>query len=290
MITHVIPRRICGLLMHQTISRSFAARPHVNTSQLKEGRRSGALAMKVGMLAIFDKWGEKVVVTALKLDNCQVVQVKKEETNGYTALQLGIGEAKNSRVNISKRGHFEKAGLSVINRKLMEFKVTEDMLLPVGTRIRAMHFVPGQLVDVAGITRGKGFQGVMKRHNFSGGRATHGNSLSHRVPGSTGQSQDPGRTFKGKKMPGRMGGKRRTIQNLKIVKIDHGRDVIYIKGCIPGANGTFVRLVDAVKGPFYPEEPPKPTFLGKMPSDGEMLYAPVSEIDVGDYKVPDDAY
>lgn len=282
-------RNVCGLLLQPPLmSRCFAARPHVNTSQLKEGRRSGALAMKVGMLAIFDKWGEKVAVTALQLDNCQVVQVKTEETNGYTALQLGVGEAKKNRIQISQRGHYEKSDLSIINRKLMEFKVTEDMLLPVGTQINAMHFVPGQKVDVAGISRGKGFQGVMKRHNFSGGRATHGNSLSHRVPGSTGQSQDPGRTFKGKKMPGRMGGKRRTAQNLQIMKIDPKRNVVYIKGAVPGAKGTFVRIVDAVKGPFYPQDPPKPTYIGDIPD--QVLYAPSSELDTGDYKIPDDAY
>ena len=271
-----------------TSVRLFAARPHQNTSQLTEGKRTGALAMKVGMLAIFDKWGERHAVTALQMDGCQVVQVKTEETNGYTAMQLGVGEAKDRRVNISKRGHFEKHGLDLINRKLMEFRVSPDSLLPVGTKIGSMHFVPGQLVDVAGISRGKGFAGVMKRHNFSGGRATHGNSLSHRVPGSTGQSQDPGRTFKGKKMPGRMGGKRATAQNLKIMMVDPSRDVVYIKGAVPGANGSFVRVVDAVKGPFYPEEPPRPTFSGELPA--EPQFAPAPEKDTGDYIVPDDAY
>jgi large subunit ribosomal protein L3 len=269
-------------------TRSLAQRPAVNTSQLVEGRRTGALAMKVGMLAIFDKWGKRHAVTALQLDHCQVTQVKTEETNGYVALQLGVGEAKPNRVKISKKGHFEANNLETINRKLMEFRVTDDCILPVGTKISAMHFVPGQLVDVCGTSRGKGFAGVMKRHNFSGGRATHGNSLSHRVPGSTGQSQDPGRTFKGKKMPGRMGGKRATAQNLKIMKIDPQRDVIYIKGACPGPNGSFVRIVDAVMGPFYPEEPPMPTFIGDLPV--EHLFAPAPEKDSSDYAVPADAY
>jgi large subunit ribosomal protein L3 len=165
---------------------------------------------------------------------------------------------------------------------------SQDSLLAVGQKVGAMHFVPGQLVDVAGTTRGKGFAGVMKRWNFGGGRATHGNSLSHRAPGSTGQNQDPGRVFKGKKMPGRMGGERATAQNLKVLKIDPARDVLYIKGAVPGANGSFVRVVDAVKGPFYPAEPPRPTFTGEVPT--EPLYAPASEKDVGDYAVPDDAY
>eukprot|EP00605_Chrysophyceae_sp_TOSAG23-4_P001437 GSChrysophyteH1.ASY1.ANO1.1565.1 assembled CDS len=225
--------------------------------------------MKVGMLAIFDKWGDHTAVTALQLDHCQVVQVKTEETDGYTALQLG-------------------AELETFNRKLMEFRVSEDMLLPVGTPIGAMHFVPGQKVDIAGISRGKGFQGVMKRHNFGGGRATHGNSLSHRVPGSTGQSQDPGRTFKGKKMPGRMGGKRRTVQNLQVVKVDPTRNVIYVKGSVPGAKGSFVRVVDAVMGPFFPSEPPRPTFVGEAPT--ESILAPAPERDVGDYVIPADTY
>ena len=144
--------------------------------------------MKVGMLPVYDKWGKRWPCTALQLDNCQVVQVKTEETNGYTSLQLGVGEAKVKRLGISKLGHYNKAEVTP-NRKLWEFRVTPDMLLPVGTRIRAKHFVPGQLVDVAGISKGKGFQGVMKRWNFSGGRATHGNSLAHRIPGSTGQRQ-----------------------------------------------------------------------------------------------------
>lgn len=246
------------------------------------------MAMKVGMMSIFDKWGERHAVTALHLDHCQVVQVKTEETDGYTAMQLGCGEAKPQRVKISKKGHFDKHDLDHVSLRLQEFRVTEDSLLPVGTQITSMHFVPGQLVDVAGTSRGKGFAGVMKRHNFSGGRATHGNSLSHRVPGSTGQSQDPGRTFKGKKMPGRLGGKRATVQNLKVLKIDPKRNVLYVKGALPGANGSFVRVVDAVMGPFWPSEPPRPTFMGEPPV--EELHAPAANKDTGDYIVPTDAY
>lgn len=138
--------------------------------------------MKVGMLAIFDQWGERHAVTVLQLDNCQVVQVKKPETDGYLALQLGVGEAKVKRVGISKLGHYEKNDL-VPNRKLAEFRISPDALLPVGTKISSLHFVPGQLVDVCGTSKGKGFAGVMKRWNFGGGRATHGNSLAHRIPG-----------------------------------------------------------------------------------------------------------
>jgi large subunit ribosomal protein L3 len=269
-------------------ARGFAARPAINTSQLKVGRRTGALAMKVGMLTMYDSWGERHAVTALQLDNCQVVQVKKAETDGYFALQLGVGEAKASRVKVSLKGHFDKAGLEVTNRKLGEFRVTEDSLLPVGTKISSMHFVPGQMVDVCGTSRGKGFAGVMKRWNFGGQRATHGNSVSHRMPGATGQRQDPGKVFKGKKMAGRMGGERSTAQNLKVMKVDPARDVLYIKGAVPGGNGTFVRIVDAVKGPFFPKEPPRPTFIGALPAG--PIFAPVSERDTGDFLVPEDPY
>jgi large subunit ribosomal protein L3 len=174
--------------------------------------------MKVGMLAIWDKWGARHPTTVLQLDGCQVVQAKTEETNGYTALQLGVGEAKLKRVNMPLAGHYTKAGV-VPKRKLMEFRVTADALLPVGTTIEALHFVPGQKVDVCGISKGKGYAGVMKRWNFGGGRATHGNSLSHRIPGSTGCRQDPGKVFKNKKMSGHLGVDRVTTQNLTVMKV-----------------------------------------------------------------------
>ena len=215
--------------------------------------------MKVGMLAVWDKWGIRYPVTVLQLDHCQVVQAKTEAENGYTALQLGVGEAKVKRVSKPLLGHFKQQLTTSdssapvhVSRKLMEFKVTPDCLLPVGTRIYATHFVPGQLVDVTGVSKGKGFQGVMKRHNFKGGRASHGNSLNHRTPGSTGQRQDPGKVFKGKKMPGNMGNDRVTVQNLHVLKIDITRDLLYVKGAVPGVRGSFLRLQDAVKGPFYP--------------------------------------
>lgn len=194
-------------------------RPAINTSQLKNGRRTGGLAMKVGMLGIYDKWGKRYPVTVLQLDNCQVVQTKTEDTDGYNAVQLGVGEAKVKRVNKPLMGHFSKHSL-VPNRKLMEFRVSKDCLLSPGTKIQATHFVAGQLVDVAGITKGKGFQGVVKRWGFAGGNASHGNSVSHRVPGSTGCRQDPGKVFKNKKLPGRMGGERVTMQNLKVLKVE----------------------------------------------------------------------
>jgi large subunit ribosomal protein L3 len=243
--------------------------------------------MKVGMLALFDKWGERHAVTVLQLDNCQVVQVKTPETDGYTALQLGVGEAKVKRLGVSKLGQYKKNDLTP-NRKLSEFRVTPDALLPVGTKIHSMHFVPGQLVDVCGTSKGKGFAGVMKRWNFGGGRASHGNSLAHRIPGSTGCRQDPGRVFKNKKMPGRMGGERVTAQNLRLLKIDTTRDLLYIKGAVPGNNGSFVRVVDAVMGPFHPTPPPVPTFQGQAPAD--EIFAPVADSDIGKKTEPEDAY
>lgn len=263
-----LPNRAVVLIPNRGLKR-----PPINTSQLETGKRTGALAMKVGMLAVWDKWSIRYPVTVLHIDNCQVIQKKTEETNGYTALQLGVGVAKVKRLKKPELGHFNAAQAAgakhvdiytnneindeadfVANRKLMEFKVSEDCLLDVGTPIYATHFVPGQLVDICGVSKGKGFQGVMKRHNFGGGRATHGNSLNHRTPGSTGCRQDPGKVFKGKKMPGNMGNDRKTIQNLRILKIDITRNLIYIKGSIPGQKGAFLRITDAVKGPYYPAD------------------------------------
>lgn len=235
-------------------------RPPLNTSQLPEGRRTGALVMKVGMLAVWDKWGVRYPVTVLHVDNCRVVQTKTFENDGYCALQLGVGEAKLKRVNKPLLGHFKAAAKLAgtennevsVNRKLREFHVSPDCTLAPGTQIFATHFVPGQLVDVCGVSKGKGFQGAMKRHNFAGGRASHGNSLNHRTLGSTGCRQDPGKVFKGKKMAGRMGGDRKTIQNMKVLKIDVTRNLLYVQGSVPGQKGAFLRVTDAVKGPFYP--------------------------------------
>ena len=220
----------------------------------------------------------------------QVINQKLVDTDGYTALQLGVGEAKVRRVKISTFGQYKKSG-SKPKRKLAEFRVTEDCLLSPGTKISALHFVPGQLVDVCGITKGKGFQGAMKRWGFSGGPASHGTSLSHRTHGSTGQCQDPGKVFKNKKMAGHMGVDRRTLQNLKVLKCDPKRDLIWVKGAVPGNAGGFVRIVDAVKGPFYPSPPPVPTFFppkSKSFSDLEAAVAPTGDADTGIRTVPDD--
>jgi len=265
----------------------FLKRPALNQTQLKEGKRTGALAMKVGMLSVFDKWGIRHPATVLCLDECQVLQQKRMETDGYTALQLGVGEAKARRVNIVTAGQYKLSGAKP-KRNVQEFLVSPDALLEPGTKISALHFVPGQLVDVCGISKGKGFQGVMKRHNFKGGRATHGTSLAHRVPGSTGMRQDPGKVFKNKKMPGRMGGERKTTQNLFVLKVDAARDLVYVRGAVPGNAGVFVRIVDAVKGPFAPSPLPIPTFTGD--TKGEAVFAPMSLTDSGIFTAPDDPY
>jgi len=218
--------------------------------------RSGVIAQKLGMTRVFMETGEQVPVTVLKLDNCQVVAQRTAEKNGYTAVQLGVGLAKVKNTSRALRGHFAKASVEP-KRKMAEFRVTPDNLIEVGAEITADHFVVGQFVDVTGTSIGKGFQGVIKRHNFGGGRATHGASVSHRSHGSTGQRQDPGKVFKGKKMAGHMGDERVTTQNLKIVRTDVDRGLIMVEGSVPGAKGGFILVRDAVKKAL-PEGVPTP--------------------------------
>jgi large subunit ribosomal protein L3 len=223
--------------------------------------RSGLIAEKVGMTRVFAENGAHVCVTVLKIEGCQVVAQRTQEKDGYTALQLGVGKRKVKRTTQPMRGHFAKAQVEP-KRKLAEFRVTPENLIAVGAELTAEHFVPGQMVDVTGTTIGKGFQGVMKRHNFAGLRATHGVSISHRSHGSTGQRQDPGRVFKGKKMAGHMGQVTATTQNLEIVRTDEARGLILIKGAIPGAKGGYVLIRDAVKSAL-PEAAPKPGAIRK---------------------------
>jgi len=208
--------------------------------------RTGLIAQKMGMTRLFTEEGEHVPVTVLKVDNCQVVAVRTEERDGYTALQLGVGKAKVKNVTKPQRGHFAKAKVEP-KRKLVEFRVSPDALVEVGAEIGADHFITGQFVDVTGTSIGKGFAGAMKRHNFGGLRATHGVSISHRSHGSTGNRQDPGRVFKGKKMAGHMGDRRVTQLNLKVVATDADRGLIMIRGAVPGAEGGYVLVRDAVK-------------------------------------------
>lgn len=218
--------------------------------------RSGVLAQKVGMTRIFTETGEHVPVTVLKLDNLQVLSHLTVEKNGYTALQLGAGSRKPSRLTKADRGHFAKAEVEP-KRKIAEFRVSPENLIEVGAEITADHFVPGQFVDVTGTNQGKGFQGAMKRWNFGGLRATHGVSVTHRAHGSTGQRQDPGKVFKGKKMAGHMGDERVTTQNLVVAKIDVARGLVMVRGAVPGSKGGWVLVRDAVKKPA-PKDLPKP--------------------------------
>jgi large subunit ribosomal protein L3 len=221
--------------------------------------RSGVIAKKMGMTRLFMEDGKQIPVTVLQLDNLQVVAQRTEEKDGYTAVQLGAGSAKAKRTSAAMRGHFAAAKVEP-KRKVAEFRVNADALIEVGAEISADHYLEGQYVDVAGTSIGKGFQGAMKRWNFSGLRATHGVSISHRSHGSTGQCQDPGRVFKGKKMAGHMGAARVTTQNLQVIKTDAARGLIMVKGAVPGSKGGWVTVKDAVKKPF-PDNAPMPAGL-----------------------------
>ena len=208
--------------------------------------RTGLIAQKLGMTRQFTEAGDHVPVTVLKVDNCQVVAVRTEEKDGYTALQLGTGKAKVKNVTQPMRGHYAKAKVEP-KRKLVEFRVPKDALLEVGAELSAAHFVAGQFVDVVGTIKGRGFSGVMRRHNFGGLRATHGVSVSHRSHGSTGQRQDPGKVFRNKKMAGHYGDERVTTQNLRVVATDGERGLIMVEGAVPGFDGGYVLVKDAVK-------------------------------------------
>ena len=210
--------------------------------------RSGLIAQKLGMTRIFAEDGSHVPVTVLSLQNCQVVGQRSVERDGYVALQLGAGQGKPKNVSKAERGQYAVAKVEP-KRHVMEFRVDADNLIEVGATLKADHFVEGQLVDVTGTSIGKGFAGGMKRWNFGGLRASHGVSVSHRSIGSTGGRQDPGKTFKNKKMPGHMGDRRITTQNVKVVKTDVERGLIMIQGSVPGAKGAWIMIKDAVKKP-----------------------------------------
>ncbi len=208
--------------------------------------RTGLIAQKLGMTRIFAEDGSHVPVTVLKVDTCQVVDVRTEDKHGYNAVQLGVGKAKVKNVSKAERGRFAKAKVEP-KAKLAEFRVSKDALLEVGAELSVSHFVPGQFVDIVGTTIGKGFAGAMKRWNFGGLRATHGVSISHRSHGSTGNRQDPGRTFPGKKMAGHLGVERVTTQNLIVVSTDEAEGLLLVKGAVPGHDGGYVLVSDAVK-------------------------------------------
>lgn len=221
--------------------------------------RSGVIAQKIGMTRVYNDAGEHVPVTVLRMENCHVVAQRTVEKNGYTAVQLGVGLAKVKNTSNAMRGHFAKAEVEP-KAKVAEFRVSPDNLLEVGAEITAEHFVAGQKVDVTGTSIGKGFAGVMKRHNFAGHRASHGNSITHRAHGSTGQRQDPGKVFKGKKMAGHMGQTRVTTQNIEVVSTDSDRGLILVRGAVPGSKGAWIIVRDAVKVSL-PENAPKPAAL-----------------------------
>ncbi|MDW4549800.1 50S ribosomal protein L3 [Defluviimonas sp. D31] len=211
--------------------------------------RSGVIAKKLGMTRLFLEDGRQVPVTVLQLDNLQVVAQRTAEKDGYSAVQLGAGTAKAKRTTAAMRGHFAKARVEP-KRKVAEFRVSPENLIEVGEEITADHYFEGQFVDIAGTSIGKGFAGAMKRHNFGGLRASHGVSISHRSHGSTGQCQDPGKVFKGKKMAGHLGAVRVTTQNLQVVRTDSDRGLIMVKGSVPGSKGGWVTIKDAVKKPL----------------------------------------
>jgi large subunit ribosomal protein L3 len=218
--------------------------------------RTGVIAKKLGMTRLFDEAGTHVPVTVLSLEGCQVTAQRTKQKDGYVALQLGAGAKKAKNTTKAERGHFAKA-LVEPKRHVAEFRVSEDNLIDVGAEFTADHFLAGQKVDVAGLTVGKGFAGAMKRWNFGGMRATHGVSVSHRAHGSTGQRQDPGKVFKGKKMAGHMGQDNVTTLNLTVFRVDVERGLILIKGAVPGTEGTFVKIRDAVKAKA-PADLPRP--------------------------------
>jgi large subunit ribosomal protein L3 len=236
--------------------------------------RTGVIAKKMGMTRLFQEDGRHVPVTVLALENLQVVARREEGRDGYNAVQLGAGSAKAKNLTKPQRGHFGKAEVEP-KAKLVEFQVAEDALLDVGSEISANHFVPGQMVDIQGVTQGKGFAGAMKRWNFGGLRATHGVSLSHRSHGSTGQRQDPGKVFKNKKMAGHMGAKNRTQQNLEVVLTDIPRGLIFVKGSVPGSKGGWLLVKDSVKV-ARPADAPYPAGLKELLKKADLEEAPMA--------------
>ena len=236
--------------------------------------RSGVIAQKLGMTRVFTEAGEHVPVTVLRLGKCQVLGHRTKEKNGYVALQLGSGTRKVNNVSKAERGNFAIAKVEP-KRKLAEFRVSDDGLIPVGAEITADHFVVGQFVDVTGTSVGKGFAGAMKRWNFGGMRATHGVSVTHRALGSTGNRQDPGKVFKNKKMAGQLGNERVTTLNLKVVQTDVERGLILVEGAVPGSKGGWITVRDAVKKSL-PKDAPKPGKF-RLPDGAAASEAPAQE-------------
>src|SRR6476620_8645989 len=247
--------------------------------------RTGVIAKKVGMTRLFQADGRHVPVTVLQLDEVQVVGRREKDRDGYTAVQLGAGTAKAKNVAKPQRSAFGKAEIEP-KARVAEFRVADDALLDVGALISADHFVPGQLVDVAGVTQGTGFAGAMKRWNFGGLRATHGVSVSHRSHGSTGNRQDPGRVFKNKKMAGHMGARNRTQQNLEIVRTDPIRGLLFIKGSVPGHKGSWLSVRDAIKHPRADAGPYRAGLLEQMKAEEVEVPAAVLVDEAAVHEIP----
>lgn len=242
-------------------------------------RRTGLIGRKLGMTRLFGDGGAHIPVTVVDVSGNVVVAQRNAERDGYTAVQLGYGMAKPKNVSQPQRGHFAKANVEP-RRRLKEFRVTDDAVVDVGAELSADHFLEGQLVDVVGDTIGKGFAGAMKRHGFHGLRASHGVSISHRSHGSTGNSQDPGKVWKGKKMAGQMGAKQRTVQHLTVARVDADRGLVMIRGAVPGAEGGYVYISDAVRRPM-PDGAPLPASL-KSDATPAAEEAPVEEASAED--------
>ncbi len=241
-------------------------------------RRTGLIGRKLGMTRLFGEGGAHIPVTVVDVAGNVVVAQRNAERDGYVAVQLGYGVAKPKNVTQPQRGHFAKAEVEP-RRRLKEFRVTDDAVVGVGAELAANHFLEGQLVDVVGETIGKGFAGAMKRHGFHGLRASHGVSVSHRSHGSTGNSQDPGRVWKGKKMAGQMGARQRTTQHLEVVRVDVDRGLLMLKGAVPGADGGFLYISDAVRRPM-PEGAPVPAALKSAPGPqaAPAIEAPATDV------------
>lgn len=229
--------------------------------------RTGLIAKKLGMSALYSENGERFPVTILKVEECQVVGVKTPDVDGYCAVKLAYGEVKNeNKLKKPLRGFFKKNNFDA-KSKVVEFRVRPDALLQIGDVLSPNHFIEGQKIDVKGVSVGKGFAGVMKRHNFSGLEASHGVSVSHRSGGSTGQCQDPGRVFKNKKMAGRLGGVSKTIQNLQVLKVDSEKGLIFVKGGVPGHKGSYIKMTDAIKFPLNVSAPFPAAVIGADSKD-----------------------
>ncbi|KAK8807434.1 hypothetical protein WA158_004193 [Blastocystis sp. Blastoise] len=243
-----------------------------------ETKRCGVIGLKVGMMPVWDRWGTRIPVTVVQVENCQVIQIKEEPQKKMIHLQVGAGPVKTKNVSKPLLGHYKAVHIEP-KYKLVEFPVTRDAILPVGTELTCRHFLPGQYVNIQGQSIGKGFQGVMKRYGFAGQGATHGVSLTHRSLGSTGCRQDPGRVWKGQQMPGHMGNEKTTIQNLQVYKVEPERNLIYIRGSIPGNAGSYVKIFDSyTKNKDIPV--PCPTYVKPASKESDLpLFAPSSATD-----------